>query len=277
LVKRALLFSSLFFILISLSSCQIDLEPTYKENDVPHIVKKICKEEYDLEVITKRTKTTLWIYAPVDKILHDQYGIIKNKILDEEMAEKSRNILSTVGRVLISSDNTPEFFVLLISDITEGLDYTIIASVLDLKKSYAGFLPWIEANKRYVFRFENAQEAIGDKTGKHLKAYDIALTDFLAEQIAQRIGLRFEEDDLIDSFKVQSVNYVFANKSFKFYIDIKKIKEAEKEIDITIEALKIAAFVIKDYDFNDFLDVEIYDLNSGKKLNYGRLTLGKFK
>ncbi|MBL7130447.1 MAG: hypothetical protein ISS45_03445 [Candidatus Omnitrophica bacterium] len=274
-VRRVLLFNSFLFILISLCGCQFDLEPTYKEKDLPYIVKKICAEEYNIEVTTARTPTTLWIYAPLDKILHEQYGIIKDKIFEDKVAEKLRNILNTIGRVLISSDSTPEFFALLASDINLGLDYTVIGNVLDMKKSHAGFIPWTEVNKRYVIRFESVQEAIGDKTGRHFKPYDIRLEEFLPEQIAQRIELHFRQNYPLDIIQIESVQPIFQNKSFKFYLNIKKGAKSEEEIDIIEEALKIFVFVIQNYNFDDFESVEIHDLNSGKKIDYGRLTLDK--
>lgn len=158
LVKAALLFNLALY--LNLAGCQSQIEPTYKEKDIPYLVKQICKDEYRLDVTTKRTATTLWIYAPLTKILDKEYGIKEDKIFDEEMLDKLRNILTTIGRVLISSDYTPEFFALLASDINIGIDYIVIGNVLDIKKSYAGFLPWTEANRRYVIKLKLDPKAI---------------------------------------------------------------------------------------------------------------------
>ncbi len=274
-VKHVPLFSFLFFLSIFFYGCQADLEPTYKEKDIPYIIKQICKEEYNLDVTTKRTTNTLWIYAPLDKILDKNYGIIKDKIFDEEMMAKLRNILITVSRVLINSDNTPEFFALLASDINIGLDYTIIGNILDMKKSYSGSLPWIEANKRYVYKMQLAAEAIGDTTGTHLVAYNIKLPNFLADQIAQRLVSQFNKDDTKNNLTMEQVKSNFEDGSFKFHIDTEKTEKPQEYIDITKEVLKIFTFVIQNYNFDDFETVEIHDLNSGKKINYGRLTLDK--
>lgn len=256
--KSALLFSLL--ICLSLSGCQISTEPTYKEKDIPYIVKKICKDEYNLEVTTKRTPTTLWIYAPLPKILHKDYGIEADKTFDEEMMEKLRNILTTIGRVLISSDNAPEFFALLASDINLGLDYTLIGSVLDIKKSYAGFIPWTEANRRYVIKFNLSPDAIGDKEGGHLQAYDIKLPDFLAEQIAQRIGAQFQEETFKKYFKIEELSGKFNNGAFIFEYSIKQISKPQKKIDIQEEILKTITYCIKTYEFKDFSSVGINNL-----------------
>ena len=147
--KSALLFS---LFLINFLGCSSEIKPTYQENDIPHLVKKICKEEYNLDVTTFRTSTTLWVYAPLEKILHKDYGVDKDKIFDEDMIEKLRNILTTTGRVLISADKAPSFYALVASDVNIGIDYIIIGNVVDIKKSYSGFIPWMEANRRYLVK-----------------------------------------------------------------------------------------------------------------------------
>ena len=263
-VKPGLLFS-LFSCLI-LSGCANPFEPTYKEKDIPYLVKKICKEEYNLEVSTKRTPTTLWIYAPLSKILHADYGIKADKIFDEEMVNKLRNILTTVGRVLISSDNTPEFFALLASDIKLGLDYTLIGCVLDIKKTYAGFIPETEANRRYVIRFKISPEAINDTTGVHLKAYDIKLPDFLAEQINQRIGSNFQGEDRKKYFRVEKSEGKFSDGIFTIAYAINQIAQPDKKIDIKKEVLDIITYCLKTYEFKEFLMLEVTDLNTADKL-----------
>lgn len=270
-VKPGLLFS-LSSCLI-LSGCANPSEPTYKEKDIPYLVKKICKEEYNLEVSTKRTPTTLWIYAPVNKILHADYGIKADKIFDEEMVNKLRNILTTVGRVLISSDNTPEFFALLASDIKLGLDYTLIGCVLDIKKSYAGFIPETEANRRYVIRFKISPEAINDTTGVHLKAYDIKLPDFLAEQISQRIGGHFQGEDRKKYFQVEKSEGKFSDGIFTFAYAINQIAQPDKKIDIKKEALDIITYCLKTYEFKEFLMLEVTDLNTADKLVLSRAAI----
>ncbi len=259
-VNPALLFSLAIFICISLYGCQNQIEPTYKEKDIPYLVKKICKDEYNLDVTTKRTPTTLWIYAPLTKILDKDYGIKEDKIFDEEISNKLRNILTTIGRVLISSDNGPEFFAFLASDINIGLDYTMIGNTLDIKKSYAGFIPWPEANRRYVIKLEVAPGAIQDTTGTHLESYNIKLADFLAEQIAQRISVQFREEERKNYFKVGKTEGKFSNNTFIFEYSIEQIAQPTKAIAIQKEILDTIAYCLKTYEFKDFTTVELKDL-----------------
>ena len=265
LVKAALLLFS-FSLYLNLSGCQNSLEPTFKEEDIPYLVKQICKDEYKLDVITERTETTLWVYAPLAKILDKDYGIKEGKILDEEMTDKLRNILSTVGRVVLSSNKAPEFFALWSSDINIGLDYILIGNVLDIKKSYAGSLPFTELNKRYVMKFNINPEAVQDTVGRHLKLYNITLPDFLAQQMIQRISADFQGEDLRKYFKVEKIDGIFNNDAFILEYSIKPLAKPDKTIDVMKEILDTITYCIKIYEFQDFIRVEINDLVTQDKI-----------
>jgi len=269
LIKPAPLLVSLLS-LILLAGCSGEIKPTYKEKDIPEIIKKICKEEYGLDVSTQRIGSTLWIYAPMDKLLHKEYGIKEDKIFDDGMLDKLRNILTTVGRVLISSDNTPEFFALVYSDIKLGIDYTMIGSVLDIKKSSADFIPWNEANRRYVVKFKISPESINDTTGFHFIPYDITITEFLADQIAQRIGAQFQEEEIKDNFKVEKSEGKFSDGVFYISYSITQVSKPKHKINIRKEMLNTAAYCLKTYEFKNFTGVTLIDLVTQERVDYDR-------
>jgi len=265
LVKTALLLFSLPLYL-NLSGCQNSFEPTYKEENIPYLVKQICKNEYKLDVITERRETTLWIYLPLAKILDKEFGIKEGRVFDEEMVDKLRNILGTVGRVVLSSNKAPEFFALWASDINLGLDYILIGNVLDIKKSYAGSLPFDELNKRYAMKFNINPEAREDRVGRHLKLYDIRLPDFLMQQMIQRISADFQKEELKKYFQVEKIDGIFNNGTFILEYSIKPHAFSDKTIDITKEILNIITYCIKTYEFQDFSQVEINNLLTQEKL-----------
>lgn len=260
MAKLALLFS--FLAVVLFSGCQNSIEPTYKEDQIPQIIKKICKDEYSLDVTTKRVGNTLWIYAPLQKILHKEFGQSEDKIFDDDMAEKLRNILTTIGRVMISSDNSPEFYALLASDVNLGIDYAMIGSALDIKKSYSGFIAWPEANRRYVIQFNLEPLAIDDYKGTHLKAVDIKMPEFLAMQISQRINSFFQNEGNKNNFKVEKVEGKFSNGVFIFEYSITQTGNLQNKVNIKSEILKIIAYCIKTYDFKEFNNIELSDLIS---------------
>ncbi|MCM8799171.1 MAG: hypothetical protein NC900_00355 [Candidatus Omnitrophica bacterium] len=271
-VKAGLCLSILIYFFIS---CHFPFEPTYRQSEIANQIEKICQEEYNLKVITKSSSNTLWIYAPLPRIIHRDFGIDKEKFLDEEMIDKLRNILITIGRVFLSADKPPEFYCLLASDINIGIDYTLVGNTLDIKKSYAGFIPWPESNRRYVIRIELNPEAIADETGSHLKPYDIKLEEFLAQQIAQRIGMRFQEEELKKYFQVERVSGNFSDDSFIFEYAIKKMKESKFKIED--EIIKIINYVLNSYEFDRYLMVEIKDMLSGSKTVLSKARIKEIK
>lgn len=263
--RAALLLFSLS-LSIGLSGCQESLEPTFKEDDIPYCVRQICKDEYNLDVVTKRTETTLWTYVPLEKILHKEYGLKKDKILDEDMVDKLRNILTTIGRVVLSADSSPEFFALWASDINLGLDYIIIGSVLDIKKSYAGNLPSTELNKRYVMKFQVNPNAVQDKLGRHPDFRNITMPDFLALQIVQRLSVKFQGEEMKKYFQVEKIDGIFDKGEFILEYSIKQLLPPDKPVDIMTKFLDTVTYCVKMYDFRDFSRVEINDLATKDKV-----------
>jgi len=246
---------------ILLAGCfSSDFSPSYKEADIPGAIKKICLEEHKLNVVPARVGDTLWIYAPQQRLLHAEFGKNPEKIFDEELQDKARNILTSISRVLISSDKAPEFFVLVLSDINIGLDYSLTVNILDIKKSASGGIPWNEANKRYVLGFEQAISAIGDTTGKHLKTYDIELPEFLSRQIVQRVRMLFQEEPVKNYFSLKDASAGFRNNIFTLEYSMVKKAEPLQKLNISEDILYSIVYCFKSYDFKDFLRVEIKDL-----------------
>lgn len=262
--------------LLLLSSCY-PTEPTYKEKDIPFYIQKICKEEYGLEVIVQRAGDTIWIYAPMQKLLHKKFGIEKDKTFDEGVIEKLIHILTSINRVTSSSDKAPLFYCLTASDIELGIDYSLTGYVLDIKKLSSGAIPFNEANKRYVIKLNLQPNAIGDKMGAHLNLYDIKLTDFLIEQIAQRIRLEFQGEQWKDYFKIDSVEGKYQSGVFTFTYDIKQLAQPPKPINLQEEITEIIALCLRIYEFHDFLLVNLTDLVSGDKVMLGRSSLEAIK
>lgn len=223
-------------------------------------------------MLARMTDTTIWIYIPLQKILHKEYGVTEGKVLDEEMTDKLRNILTTVGRVLLSADKAPEFFALWSSDINIGLDYIIMGNVMDIKKSYGGDMPSTELNKRYVMKFGLNTQAIKDASGSHLKFYNITLPDFLTQQMVQRLTVKLQAEELKNNFKIEKIDGIFNDGAFILEYSAKSLEPA-KPFDIMKEFLNIVNYCVKAYDFRDFSRVEINDLLTGDRMILDKATL----
>ncbi len=259
----------LFFCSFLLTGCfSSDFPPSYKETDISANIKKICREEYKLNVVPLRAGNTLWVYAPLDRLLHAEFGKNPDKVFDEEMIEKARNILTSISRVLLSSDKAPEFFVLDFADIKLGLDYSLTANLMDIKKSAAGGIPWTEANKRYVVGFEQSKMAINDTSGGHLKIYDIKLSEFLSRQIAQRVRIIFQEEPIKKYFILKGIDSGFQGNKFIFGYSVVRISEPKEKINISRKILEIITYCFKTYEFKDFSQVVIKDLSAEESSIY---------
>lgn len=255
-------------LILGFSGCNNSLTPTYREDEIPAQVSRILEEEYKQNVTINRVGNTLWIYLPVEKIFHKDFGVKEDKIFDDVMFEKLRNILTTVSRVLLSADSAPDFFAVVAADTNNGVDYTMVGNLLDVKKTSAGFIPWTEANRRYVIKVEQIPEAKGDLIGKHLAAYEISMGDFLAAQITQRIRGMFQDSDLKQYQKVEKAEGTYKDGRFIFDYFFVEIDRPSKPIDVKKKVLDIIAYCLQSYEFERFIEVEVNDLPKQEKHIY---------
>ena len=223
-----------------------------------------------MNVVPLRVGNTLWVYAPQPRLLHPEFGKNPDKIFDEAMIDKARNILTSISRVCLSAEKAPEFFVLVLSDINLGLDYSLTANIMDIKRSAAGGVPWNEANKRYVIGFEQEPKAIGDAKGEHLKVYSIRMRDFLSKQIGQRVRMFFQEEPVKRCFTLKEVDAGFQEDKFILQYTTERISGAKEKINIQREIVFIITYCFKTYGFNDFSRVEIRDLSEGQSSLYDK-------
>jgi len=275
--KSVLLFNLILFLSLLFFGCQSDFNPTYTEGQIPEEIAKICKDEYKLDVTTQRVGSTLWVYIPLTDLLHKDIEVNKEKFFSEAAKEKLMNIITSLSRVVLSSDKSPDFYALVASDIKAGIDYTLIGYILDIKKAYAGFIPPTELDRRYVMKLAAEPRSLEDKGGDHLQVFDIQFRDFLAEQISQRINAKFQGEELTKYFKVNSVHGQYKDKAFIFYYDIKQILPTLKPTDIQQEMLKIVAYCLSTYEFKDFNQIGLADLNSGNEVMLGQAALSNIK
>ncbi len=258
-----------FFCGFFLSGCfSANFPPSFNESDISASIIKICREEYKFEVVPIVSGKTLWVYAPQERLLHADFGKDPDKIFDETIIEKARNILTSISRVLLSSQKAPDFFVLVLSDIKLGLDYSLTANLMDIKRSAAGGIPWTDANKRYVIGFEQSVSGIGDTRGEHLNVYDINMAEFLSRQIAQRARMFFQDERIKKKLKLKDISVVFKDDKFVLEYSISGLSGGDEELDVPAEILAIVTYCIKTYEFKDFSEVAIKDLAQDKSSVY---------
>jgi hypothetical protein len=255
-----------------LSGC-FSLEPTYTKEKIVESITALCQQEYQIKPKVWLLGETVWIYMGLSKL------ITKDVQFDQENLEKINKVIIGASRVLLSMKPRPQFMVVVASDTAEyGLDYTIITWIPDIVKYQLQFISRDEFSRRNVIKIKESPQALFDSQGSHIEKRDIKVRDFLAEQIAQRIQLKFNLDlNLKDCFKLESINTVFDKDIFRVIANIKLIKVSPKTtMDTQGEIAKIVAYVFKEYDFKDFLLVEIENTATGEKSELSQMSLKDF-
>ncbi|MFA4842262.1 MAG: hypothetical protein WC658_00280 [Candidatus Omnitrophota bacterium] len=263
--------------LILLSCCLLfsgcfSFEPTYSKEKIEEQIVTLCKTEYNIEPRVWLVGETVWIYMPFAHI------ITKDIQLDKDFLEKLNKVMMGSSRVLLSMKPRPQFMAMVASDIKEyGLDYIMLTWIPDIVKYQMEFISRDEFSRRTVVKAKENILAINDSAGEHIEKTDIKMGDFLAEQIAQRIRAKFQDLKLKDYFSVERVSCEFKDYDFKLSYDIKKTKPLKNgEIDIQKEILKLIAYVIKEYEFKDFLVAQLQDLETKGLSTFNRMSIKQY-
>lgn len=279
-LARLLSLSSL--LIITACGCTSSTAPVYSKENIAEAIQDISKKEYDLDVTAKLVGSTLWIYLPVEDLFvapdkpekyTERFQIEENKeefdgsklrlqysiklIPDQdkfqqykynkEVLEKISKVWKVLRRVIFSTSREekqePQFFCLLTADIKNGLLKNEIFYLEDLKKVSYGYISWIEYQHRSYSDIKMAPEIIGNNNGENMDYKDITIRDFIAYQINYHVRLKFQQP------------------------------EAGRGADIDKEIIKIIAYTVKTYGFDDFSEVELNNLLTENKIILNRAAL----
>lgn len=270
---KNLFFLFIFFIVSSLLfSCIPAKDPYYPAELIPQEITKICKKEYNLDVKINIFEDTLWLYIPLKRFV-DQAGEV-----DQEFISTLNHVVLSVNRVIMSTKLPPKFYVIVASDIKDvGADYILVGHISDVKRYFYNLISRDEFLKRQVINYGLNPESLGDMDGGHVKIINVNLDSFILAQIAQRIALIFEKDNLLSKFKVQEIKTITENGNIKFILDIKGTDSFKYDIDFANLALKTIAYVFFAYDFKEFETVTIVDSYLGKTNTYSKKALEDFR
>lgn len=148
----------------------------------------------------------------------------------------------------IKTEKVQDFFFIVISDITKGIEMKTIAYFQDLKKGTTDYSFYEEYAKRLISKQPIGDPSIiGDKEGKHLKITDLTWPEFLTEQILHRIKFKYQQSSFPPS------------------------NDTEKEI------LKVVHETVSAYSFKDFRSVELNDLATEQTYLFDKKQLETFK
>ncbi|MCM8796726.1 MAG: hypothetical protein NC923_02435 [Candidatus Omnitrophica bacterium] len=157
------------------------------------------------------------------------------------------NAWKVIRRVLFSiedpQNNEPRFCCVIAADTDNGILLQQTFYYLDMKKVFYGLMSWEEYSHREIQRTTIDYNLIGDEDGRYIDYHDISMEEFLAEQIQQRIKLKFQKP------------------------------EVDRNADINKEIIKVIAYTVKNYGMKDFISVELNNLAGGGKIILNRAAI----
>ncbi|MBU1147340.1 MAG: hypothetical protein KKD11_03220 [Candidatus Omnitrophica bacterium] len=134
-------------LLIPLSSCT---PATYSKERVEESIKNLCKKEYDLDVTTRITGSTLGVFIPVEGLID------KDLKLDQDAGEKIEDVALSIHRVSMSTDRPLKFYTLTARDIDmPGAEFVLTGHTYDVVRVRLLDISRGEYHKRILrdFRF----------------------------------------------------------------------------------------------------------------------------
>lgn len=113
----------------------------------------------------------------------------------DDFKKKQQYIMSALQRAFEGSAQPPRFIVMVIADITNGVEMESIIYFDDLLRamSLVANLPQEEFAKRYVTEFRGNTEIVDNDKGTHLNYRDIAMEEFLSRQIENRVRFKYQQ------------------------------------------------------------------------------------
>lgn len=292
---------------------------TYPKEALGESVINLCKEEYGMSVDVSITGRTLAIYIPLINLFDITLS------LSEDAQDKIQNVLLGASRATLSTDADIQFYCVIAQDIRiPELQLVIIKYIDDIKRAFYSDISRGEYFKRTIIDMnENPQakkekaimdvfakmelgeevqnriledffrsppaslEGIGYWNGKfYIK--DITLEEFLAQQIASRIRVKFSEEASLKKYALKMITGKFIKEetarffiidfnaeSLLFVPDPEIKNPMEKEI--FSNALIAAGDVIYGYKFKDFDMVKITEKNTNARLLLSKDDIYLFK
>lgn len=236
-------FAAGFFIL-ALLLFSAGCGPTYPKEKLAESVIKICRDEYKADIKASVIGKTLAIYIPLPALFDITLAI------NEKAQDTIQGVILSASRVVLSTDAGIEFYCIIAQDIRiPEIQIMVIKYVDDVKRAFFSDVSRDEYFKRTLFDINiNPQSRKEQVINKIFEKYsmeeslkkkvieeffrstpvqledfgywegrfyvkDITLPEFIAEQIAYRIKIRFRENKkLSDEYMVGPVDGAYARE-----------------------------------------------------------------
>lgn len=282
-MKRIVLLAIICILPLFLQGC----ESSYPTGQVEDAIKKICEDEYGVDVEVKGEGKTLGALIVMNDTL------MKDLSLSDQALSKIENVMLTTSRVTMSSEFKYDFFVVSIRDVLTGVEVSFVRYIKDIRRLIIDDISRNDYFQRLVI--DVAHQPVGlpeENVAFHLK--ERQLKHFLARQITERIKSKFQLNLIIKKlFHITNVEgrYLPVEKLINVYPNagILQLKvsfhpEAPQFETIGDQALQenfkqllfnTARKVLQRYEFKDCEGVEIVDQNNRQLASYDRDALSK--
>jgi len=292
---------------------------TYPKEKLEESVVDLCKKEYDIDIDVHLAGETLVTYLPLTNLFNLKLG------LSENAQDKVQDVLLSASRVVLSTDAEIEFYCVIAQDVRlPEIQLVIIKYVDDVKRAFYRDISRSEYFKRSLIDInenpqakkekaiidvfdkmkleKDAQEKVLDdffrSPPSSLKGFgywngefyvrDITLPEFLAEQAASRVRLRFRENEDLTKYGLRAVTGKFIEKnddkfffiSFNAEVLLFTAGPEEKkaiEEEIFANVFEALSNVVYGYKFRDFSLAEMEEISSKTKLTVSKEDMYLFK
>lgn len=148
----------------------------------------------------------------------------------------------------MQTDRAPEIFVMVIADITHGLEITMLTTLPDIKRAHTDHNFMEEYQRRFVTDpLIGDQVIIQDTQGRHVDFHDVTWSEFLIKQMLHRIRNKYQHSAFLPSD------------------------------DTRRELLTIAADTVGAYEFTGFNAVRLHDLAADSETSVTRDELAPYR
>jgi len=199
--------------------------PSFPKSRIVESIREICKKEYNVEnVHVKIEGKTIGVYLPLEKLfttdlesilsagkLSDISSLLK---LSPEALEKVEDVLFSTSRVILSTDQDLDFYVLQATDTAlTGITLVLVGYIMDIKRVRFWDIPRSEYRKRvyhdlnvnYVVIWKQPVESIFEDMGKK-SGEEILDTYFLPGTQLQTVSPVFYAE-VLESQSKENLSY----------------------------------------------------------------------
>ena len=154
LSKSFLIFS--LTVSLFISGCG---KPTFPKEHVIELARKLCKDEYHMDVDSKILGRTLGTYFVLENIFDHQQGLSK------DASDRIADILLGITRVSLSTDADIDFFTVVAADKTiPGVETIFVRHITDVKKFLIGVISRDDFFQRLLIDVRYNPGILADRT-----------------------------------------------------------------------------------------------------------------